>query len=187
MEIQKEISVGVILRKTPTKSTWLKWLWQPIGLLPGSESQEWKLLREDSGVFEYHAGSKILELHRAEVEAYKVALSMTPASAFVIMERDEVAPPDYEYKVHSVTASAYEAQDYCDSDEYLVEPVPMPPSLQAWVEKFVEDHFAEKPFIKRKRDKVEINKNEDGKGDIRIAKIADVFSSPGSLRSRKDH
>ena len=58
------------------------------------------------------AGSKILELHRAEVEAYKVSLAMEPASAFVIMEQDELEDEDKEYKLHKVTASAYEAQDY---------------------------------------------------------------------------
>ncbi len=187
LEKETEISVGVILRKSPSKSAWLKWIWQPVGLIPGSKTEEWKLLREDSGVFEYHAGSKIILLHRAEVEAYKVSLSMTPASAFVVMERDELETEDCEYKVHTVTASAYEAQDYCDSDEYLVEPVPMPPSLQAWIENFVENHFDEKPFVKRKRDKVNINRSEDGKGDFRIAKTADVYSSPSTLKSRKDH
>ena len=187
LEKETEISVGVILRKSPSKSAWLKWVWQPVGLIPGSKTEEWKLLREDSGVFEYHAGSKIILLHRAEVEAYKVSLSMTPASAFVVMERDELETEDCEYKVHTVTASAYEAQDYCDSDEYLVEPVPMPPSLQAWIENFVENHFDEKPFVKRKRDKVNINRSEDGKGDFRIAKTADVYSSPSTLKSRKDH
>ena len=43
---------------------------------------------------------------------------------------------DKEYSLHKVTASAYEAQDYSDSGEYLVEPVAMPPTLQALVEKF---------------------------------------------------
>ena len=187
MEKETEISVGVILRKSPSKSAWLKWEWQPVGLIPGSKTEEWKLLREEAGVFEYHAGSTILLLHRAEVEAYKVALSMTPASAFVVMERDELAAEDHEYKVHTVTVSAYEAQDYCDTDEYLVEPVPMPSSLQAWVENFVDNHFDEKPFVKRKRDKVNVDRTEDGKGDFRIAKTADVFSSPSTLKSRKDH
>ena len=187
MEKEKEISVGVILRKKPSNNKWVKWLWQPVGLLPGSQGEDWKIIREDSGVVDYHAGCKMLILHRAEVESYKVALSMTPASAFVIMEKDELETEICEYKVHTVTASAYEAQDYCDSDEYLVEPVPMPPSLQAWVETFVEEHFDEKPFIKRKRDKVNVNRAEDGKGDFRIAKPADVFSSPSTLKARKDN
>ena len=112
---------------------------------------------------------------------------MEPASAFVIMERDEQEDEDKEYSLHKVTASAYEAQDYSDSGEYLVEPVAMPPTLQALVEKFSDDHFDEKPFIKRKRDKVKLDNTEVGKGDIRVEKIADVFSSPSILKSRKDN
>ena len=153
MEKQKEITVGVIVRKSPNKSPWLKWSWKPVGLLPGSIDQDWKLIREEAGIFEYHAGSKTLELHRAEVESYKVSLAMEPASAFVIMERDEQEDEDKEYSLHKVTASAYEAQDYSDSGEYLVEPVAMPPTLQALVEKFSDDHFDEKPFIKRNLEK----------------------------------
>ena len=138
MEKQKEIPVGVIVRKSPNKSPWLKWSWKPICLLPGSVDKDWKLIREESGIFDFHVGSQILELHRAEVESYKVSLAMEPASAFVIMERDELENEDKEYKLHKVTASAYEAQDYSDSDEYLVEPVPMPQTLQALIETFSE-------------------------------------------------
>ena len=136
MEKQKEINVGVIVRRSPNKSPWLKWSWKPICLLPGSVDKDWKLIREESGIFDFHVGSQILELHRAEVESYKVSLAMEYASAFVIMERDELENEDKEYKLHKVTASAYEAQDYSDSDEYLVEPVPMPQTLQALMKHF---------------------------------------------------
>ena len=111
------------------------------------------MIREEAGIFEYHAGSKTLELHRAEVESYKVSLAMEPVSAFVIMERDELEDEDKEHILHKVTASAYEAQDYSDSGEYLVEPVAMPPTLQALVEKFSDDHLM-KTLYKKKRDKV---------------------------------
>ncbi len=187
MEKQKEINVGVIVRRSPNKSPWLKWSWKPICLLPGSVDKDWKLIREESGIFDFHVGSQILELHRAEVESYKVSLAMEPASAFVIMERDELENEDKEYKLHKVTASAYEAQDYLDSDEYLVEPVPMPQTLQALIEIFSDAHFNEKPFIKRKRDKLKFDNSELGKGDARVQKIADVFSSPLILKSRKDN
>ena len=45
MQKQKEIPVGVIVRKSPNKSPWLKWSWKPVGLLPGSTDQDWKLIR----------------------------------------------------------------------------------------------------------------------------------------------
>ena len=127
MEKQKEIPVGVIVRKSPNKSPWLKWSWKPVGLLPGSIDQDWKLIREEAGIFEYHAGSKTLELHRAEVE---IARSLNIGSngtslCFCYNGKYELENEDKEYK-YKVTASAYEAQDYSNTDEYLVLPVPMP-------------------------------------------------------------
>ncbi len=56
MEKQKEINVGVIVRRSPNKSPWLKWSWKPICLLPGSVDKNWKLIREESGIFDYHVG-----------------------------------------------------------------------------------------------------------------------------------
>ena len=103
------------------------------------------------------------------------------------MERNEIADEDNEYFIHKITASAYEAQDYSDSDEYLVEAVPMPPSLQVWVEKFVDHHFEEKPFVKRKRDKIRVDQIEEGFGDSRIAKPSDIYRSPKNLKLRKDN
>ena len=92
------------------------------------------------------------------------------------------------FDVHLMISPVHKyIKDYSDSGEYLVEPVAMPPTLQALVEKFSDDHFDEKPFIKRKRDKVKLDNTEVGKGDIRVEKIADVFSSPSILKSRKDN
>ena len=55
------------------------------------------------------------------------------------------------------------------------------------IETFSDAHFNEKPFIKRKRDKLKFDNSELGKGDARVQKIADVFSSPLILKSRKDN
>ena len=79
---------------------------------------------------------------------------MVLPSVFVILEKDETAETDREYKVHMVTASAYLAQDYSDCDEYLVEAVPMPDGLIAWVANFVNNHYEDKPFVKRKRENI---------------------------------
>ena len=57
----------------------------------------------------------------------------------------------------------------------------------ALIETFSDAHFNEKPFIKRKRDKLKFDNSELGKGDARVQKIADVFSSPLILKSRKDN
>ena len=80
-----------------------------------------------------------------------------------------------------MTASPFEAQDYGDSGEELVEPVAMPPALVAWVREFVAAHHKDTRFRKRRRDRVEVEAREDGRGDPRIGR-EDVFLSPAGRR-----
>ena len=77
-----------------------------------------------------------------------------------------------------VTASPYEGQDYMDSGDGLIEQVPMPLGLMAWVRDFVLEHHVDEPFIKRKRDRKRVDLVEDGKGDARIRQMADVYRAP---------
>ena len=84
-----------------------------------------------------------------------------------------------------VTASPYEAQDYTDSGEELVERVPMPEGVQAWVWEFIERFHVEETFIKRKRDKKRTDLVEDGIGDVRIAQTADVYRAPSLARKER--
>ena len=66
----------------------------------------------------------------------------------------------------------------------IVEKVAMPPALRALVEDFVEEFYEEEAFVKRKRDKKRIDLVEDGIGDPRIGKAADIYASPSLLRRR---
>jgi hypothetical protein len=77
-----------------------------------------------------------------------------------------------------VTASPYEAQDYTDSGEELVEKVRMPRVIIGWVEAFVSLHHEHEAFKKRQRDKADTGLKEDGIGDSRIAQMADVYRAP---------
>ncbi len=184
---EAEVNVGVVLRRFPGVTKWKKWNWLPIAVVPGSNHENWKVLRKDGELTDFHAGTCSLNLHRSEVESYKVALSMSPPSVFVVLEKDDSANIDHEFNVHMVTASAYLAQDYSDCDEYLVEAVPMPEGLVAWVSEFVSFHYEEKPFVKRQRDKIDFNKTQDGIGDLRIKQTSDVYRNPSSLKKRVEH
>lgn len=179
------IPVGVVIRRVPGVTRWAKWSWKPLGVLPGAAAADWKELRRDGEAIEYHAATVDLELHRTEAEAYRVSLTMTPPSVFVVLRQNEDEGP-HDLVVHAVTASAYEAQDYLDSGEELVEPVPMPDGLIAWIRDFTDTHFKDEPFVKRKRDKKRIDLSEDGIGDARIRQTADVYRAPGSMKQKKD-
>ena len=56
--------------------------------------------------------------------------------------------------------------------------------LVAWIRAFVEEFYEEETFIKRKRDRKRIDLVQDGIGDPRIGKAADIYASPTLKRRR---
>jgi len=176
--------VGVVIRRSPSVSHWATWSWKVIDVLPGAPPADWRVLREADGVTEYHAATMPLTLHRRETEAYKVALAMEPPSVYVVLRPDEEGDGPHDYTVFLVTASSFEAQDYLDSGEEIVEQVPAPPGLVAWIRDFVETHHIEEEFKKRRRDRVDTDLHEDGRGDARVRQTADVFRAPGALKPK---
>ena len=68
-----------------------------------------------------------------------------------------------------------------------MEAVPIPSIIASWAQQFVDHHFVDEPFKKRKRDRLEIDQVDEGIGDPRVSQINDVYMSPASLRKRKKH
>lgn len=146
-------------------------------MLPGAGPASWKELRQDGEAVEYHAATLPLELYRTETEGYLHGLSAKVPSIYVVMRPCEDDTP---LEVTLVTASPYEAQDYADTGEELVEKVPMPEGLVAWIRDFIELHHEDEVFVKRRRNKSRVDRTEDGIGDARIRQVADVYRAPGS-------
>lgn len=174
--------VGVVVRRQPGVTRWARWVWRPVAVLPGASKATWRELRRAGDAVEYHAATVTLELYRTDTEAYLVSLTMEPPRVFVALRKGHESSPEFPYEVHAVTASAYEAQDYQDSGDEIVEPVPMPPGLVAWVSDFVHRHHDAGTFVKRRRNAVEVDRLQDGKGDARVRQIADVYRAPGALK-----
>lgn len=179
--------VGVVVTCSPGVTRWAKQIWRPTALLPGAPDVIWREMRRVGEVIEYHAGTFDLSLYRTEVEAYRVSLSMKPPSAFVIMDEDTTGEAPGGWMVSEVTLSAYEAQDALDSGFSLVEAVPLPDLIGSWATEYVKQHFIEEDFKKRQRDRVNVDRREDGIGDERISQVSDVYRAPGSLRKRNKH
>ncbi len=126
---------------------------------------------------EFHAATLPLKLYASDTEAYAHELQTRQPSVYIVLSPD-ASSRDIPWKVTFVTASPYEGQDYCDSAEVLVEKVPMPDGMQAWVADFVTRHHEEEAFVKRKRRDWQSEAGEDGIGDARIAQDSDVYRSP---------
>jgi hypothetical protein len=176
--------VGVVVRRLPGVTRWQKWSWRPVALLPGAPPAEWSVLRSEGDAVEYHAATLSLELHRTETEAYLIALSDKVPSLYVVMREAPELEGEVPLELLLLTASAHEGLDYADSSEVIVEKVPMPAGLIAWVREFVDMHHEEEVFYKRKRDELRVDLKEDGIGDPRIRQFSDVYRAPG--RTRKD-
>lgn len=170
--------VGVIVRKTPGVTKWAKWNWKAVAVLPGAGPAEWAEMRREGDAVEYHAGTLPLELYRTDTEAYLTGLSCKIPSLYVVMRNAGYTDELKDIELLLITASPYEAQDYMDSGEEVVEPIAMPDGVIAWVADFIELHHEDEVFVKRKRDKKRTDLIEDGIGDPRIRQTADVYRAP---------
>ncbi|WP_322002117.1 DUF3305 domain-containing protein [Marinobacter alexandrii] len=179
---KRELKVGAVVRRSPGVTRWAREIWKPVAVIPGAPEASWKEMVREGDVVDYHAGTVCMELFRADVESYLVSLNMTVPSVWIIMDRDDTNRSPSGWFVSAITASAFEAQDALDSGESIVEPVPIPESLAAWIKEFVDMHYIEEPFKKRRRDEHRIDGIEDGKGDARIRQQSDVFRAPSNIK-----
>ena len=132
-------------------------------------------MRTDGDVSDYHVTTVPLTIYRSDTEAYVHGLAANVACVYVICR--ETDDPTKPLEVVMVTASPYEAQDYSDNGEDIVEKVMMTPQVHAWIASYVDEHHEEEAFIKRRRDKHREHK-QDGIGDSRIAQTTDVYRAP---------
>ena len=156
---------------------WAKYAWKASAVLPGAGPADWKVLQNDGDVIEFHAATLPLTLYVSDAEAYAHELQSRTPSVYAVLRPSDVNA-DVPWTVALVTASPYEAQDYCDSAEELVEKIPMSDGLGAWITAFVEKHYEEEAFVKRRRDKTRVDQSQDGIGDPRIRQVSDVYRAP---------
>lgn len=187
--IRAELPLGIVVRRTPGVTRWAKWAWKVVAVLPGAGPADWRELRREGEAVEYHAATLTLELFSTDTEAYLVTLAARVPGVVVLLRENDAPDARIPWIPTLVTASAYEGQDYMDSGDGLIEQVPMPAGLIAWIQEFVDRHHVEEPFVKRRRDRVDVDLVEDGRGDARVRQMADVYRAPGAAMSggRHDH
>lgn len=150
MERSVRMPLGVIVERREIDNRWQKWRWIPVAVIPGAAAIDtWRELRRGERWVQYHAATLTLELHRKETEGYRYNLSGRQPSIYVGLRRQSGS--EHAYQPFMVTASPYEAQSYIEFGDDIVEAVPMPASLVAWVQAFVDRHHVDEPFYNRKR------------------------------------
>lgn len=179
---RRELKVGAVVRHSPGVTRWVRDIWKPVAIIPGAPEAFWKELVREGESVDYHAGTVTMELFRADVEGYLVSLNMKVPSIWVIMDKDVTSQSPSGWVLSTVTASAHEALDSLDSGESIVEAVPVPESLAAWIKEFIDMHYIEEPFKKRRRDEIRVDGVEDAKGDPRIRQESDVYRAPANIK-----
>jgi len=179
--------LGIVIRKSPGVTRWATWNWDVVAVLPGSKNENWRELRRDGEVVEYHAATVDLELWRGETEAYLTGLSSRVPMIYVVLREARDAEAAQEIEVLMATVSPYEAQDYEESGEEIVGIVPMPSGVNAWIRSFIETHHEEEVFVKRKRNKKRVDEAETGIGDARINQLTDVYRAPSRSKNETIH
>jgi len=161
------IELGVVIERRKIANPWQEYSWLPIAVFTGAEPvNEWREISRDDNVVQYHAATMEVEIFRSDTEAYQENLGSEHPSVYVVLSEDDDSDNEYPYFVQAVTLSPYEAQDVLDSGEEIVERVIMPEPVLLWLQEFVDEHHVEKPFKKRKRDKLDLEEQKFGKQPI---------------------
>ena len=166
---QREVSIllGVVVERRPSSHPWADWVWKPISVfLNAPQTDSWQVLRQEGDHVQYHAATLPLTLHRKETDALRENLILPQPEIYVVLQEDDEGEDVSPYFVDVVTASPFEAQDFLDAGDYLVEKVAMPDDVAAFVQAFVEEHHVDEEFIKRRRDKLKIEDQKFGKDPI---------------------
>lgn len=165
------LKVGVVLAREDIDHAWQDHRWRPLSVLVGIPNLDpGDVLKSGEGFTHYYAGTFEIGMHRKETSAYVVNLENDVPVVYVVATDAEDEDSELPYYIRLVTVSPFEAQDYLDSGEDIVEAIPMIEPLVAWVEKFVDEHHQEEVFIKRQRDRVRLEIEKFGQEPIAITR-----------------
>jgi Protein of unknown function (DUF3305) len=176
----ERMPIGVVVECRKIVNRWRDWRWQAVEVVPElAAGTGWQELRRGDGWSRFVQGGLALELHRKATEDYKYALSAVPAQLYVVLRSNEGEPVPF--RPFLITASPWEAQACQDSGEDVIDAVPMPDLVAAWVEEFVAGHHVDQPFFERQRKAAQGSDKAAGEGsDFVRASV----SSMGSDRVR---
>ncbi len=150
MDRLETMRLGVVVERRDIENPWQDYAWLPVAVIPGApDLDQWKVMNRGKDWIHYHAATLTLELHRKETEAYHYNLASRPPVIYVVLRQDEEAG-EREVEPFVVTASPSESQDFLDAGDDIVEAVPMPEVVMAWVQAFVDAHHVDQPHYKRK-------------------------------------
>lgn len=155
--------MAVVVERRDGATSWIKDSWRPVEVLadPPAAASPWLLLHQGEGFEHYLASDVALDLHRSDLSSYRYNLGGDEPRLYVVLRHTD--HPDQPMRVVLATAAPDQAQAMSESGEDMVDGLPMPESLRAWVELFCACHPPDEPMRKRKRDTMNAEGTFSGK------------------------
>ncbi len=153
---QLTMPLGVVLERRGSENKWIDFDWRVVSVLPGAaEIEDWIELGHGSDEkgdwVQYHAATLPLEIFRKETEGYKFNLTLEQPAVFIVLRESDDEGDTHDVYPFLATVCPYEAQDYLDSSEEIVDSVAMPDTIVSWLIGYIDQHYVDEPFKKRKR------------------------------------
>lgn len=159
MSLEKEVTLwaDIVAERRRSDHPWVDFTWRPVALLPCQNATDNDLadngtiprqIESGDGWERFLVGRLPINLHHKETEAYLENLSAARPALYVILEQDGDSGM---VRPKRATASSFEAQDYLDAGEDILEALPIPAPLHALIEAFIAEHHKASIFKKRKR------------------------------------
>jgi hypothetical protein len=147
------IPVGVVLERSKTEGRWSDIIWKAVGILTGVPgTPAWTKLSGDEERATFYAGTADIELHRAETTNYRDNLATGAPLLWVALRPTNDEPP---FNLAVVTADPAEAEAMAAIGDALIDSIAMPEEIRDAVQAFVSEHYVERTFVKRKRDRAD--------------------------------
>src|SRR6266851_3272724 len=141
--------VGIVVERRRLNNPWQAEAWLPVAVLPGASAAGWRVLHQDDQRLQAYAGALAVELFRKETASYKYNLESGAPKVYVVLRRsDDPARP---WLPQLATVAPDEALAALEGGEAVVEGVPMPAAIAAWVAAFIAAHHVDEPAYKRQR------------------------------------
>ncbi len=142
--------VAVLVERRRGVTPWQDWVFQPREVLEQAPGlPPWSLMRQEGETSLLFAGLAELALHPTDTDNYLHNLESQVPKLWVVLRVADSAPG---WVLHCATVDAGEAHNYADVGADLLEALPLPPSIAAWMQDFCARHHKQRGFQKRKRD-----------------------------------
>jgi hypothetical protein len=152
MAVERKL-VGLVVERRKLDNPWVDHAWAPVLVFPEAPvTPPWTTIRSSERATQFYAGPAELTLHSTDTASYRDNLTMAQPLLWVALSVDGREPP---VDIVCVTADPAEGEALTETGTYVVETLPMPPEIAAWVTRFTAEHHVERLFYKRKRDKAQ--------------------------------